>query len=98
MLQYINLYKTVWWLPHSSAKYALNIDLIDPHLTTLIIGILSRRFVFVLFQSFGNSFRGPAKFTLFLLKGVVLLVVGTTLILSAYSIVVITFIDIFKIN
>jgi hypothetical protein len=22
-LQYINLYKTVWWLPHSSANYAL---------------------------------------------------------------------------
>ena len=22
-LQYINLYKTVWWLPHSSASYAL---------------------------------------------------------------------------
>ncbi len=22
-LQYINLYKTVWWLPHSHAKYAL---------------------------------------------------------------------------
>ena len=22
-LQYINLYKTVWWLPHSNAKYAL---------------------------------------------------------------------------
>jgi len=22
-LQYINLYKTVWWLPHSSAHYGL---------------------------------------------------------------------------
>ena len=22
-MQYINLYKTVWWLPHSNAKYAL---------------------------------------------------------------------------
>ena len=22
-LQYINLYKTVWWLPHSSANYGL---------------------------------------------------------------------------
>jgi Putative transmembrane protein len=22
-LQYVNLYKTVWWLPHSSANYAL---------------------------------------------------------------------------
>ena len=22
-LQYINLYKTVWWLPHSHANYAL---------------------------------------------------------------------------
>ena len=22
-LQYINLYKTVWWLPHSNANYAL---------------------------------------------------------------------------
>ena len=22
-MQYINLYKTVWWLPHSNANYAL---------------------------------------------------------------------------
>ena len=22
-LQYINLYKTVWWLPHSNSNYAL---------------------------------------------------------------------------
>jgi hypothetical protein len=22
-LQYVNLYKTVWWLPHSHANYAL---------------------------------------------------------------------------
>jgi len=22
-LQYVNLYKTVWWLPHSSARYGL---------------------------------------------------------------------------
>jgi len=22
-LQYVNLYKTVWWLPHSSASYAV---------------------------------------------------------------------------
>ena len=23
LLQYVNLYKTVWWLPHSHANYAL---------------------------------------------------------------------------
>ena len=25
-LQYVNLYKTVWWLPHSHANYALVCD------------------------------------------------------------------------
>ena len=35
-LQYINLYKTVWWLPHSHSNYALVKKLLaNPHLINL---------------------------------------------------------------
>jgi len=42
-LQYINLYKTVWWLPHSHINYALNFYLIDPYLVIVLVVIMSRR-------------------------------------------------------
>ncbi|XP_076445240.1 transmembrane protein 39A-B-like isoform X2 [Babylonia areolata] len=44
-LQYVNLYKTVWWLPHSHANYALNFYLIDPYLVSFLAIIMSRRLV-----------------------------------------------------
>jgi len=36
-LQYINLYKTVWWLPHSSANYALVFCLIILILFSIVL-------------------------------------------------------------
>jgi len=49
-LQYINLYKTVWWLPQSHAQYALNFYLIDFYLVGLISILLSLRFLIYFMQ------------------------------------------------
>lgn len=49
-LQYVNLYKTVWWLPHSHANYALNFYLIDPNLVCFLTLIMSRRLVICFLQ------------------------------------------------
>lgn len=49
-LQYINLYKTVWWLPHSHANYALNFYLIDPYLAGFLCVLMSRRLIWCFVQ------------------------------------------------
>lgn len=49
-LQYINMYKTVWWLPQSNASYAVNFYLIDGYLVGLVIVLLSRRFVYYTYR------------------------------------------------
>ena len=51
-LQYINLYKTVWWLPNSHSNYALNFYLIDPYLFTLLIIINGRRVLYMFVNEF----------------------------------------------
>ncbi|KAJ8985360.1 hypothetical protein NQ317_008393 [Molorchus minor] len=47
-LQYLHLYRTVWWLPYSYTKRALNFYLIDPYLVIFIFLILTRRLVYML--------------------------------------------------
>ncbi|XP_045769323.1 transmembrane protein 39A [Maniola jurtina] len=42
-LQFLNLYRTMWWLPHSHTTQAMNFYLIDPHLVAFIVTLLSRR-------------------------------------------------------
>jgi len=42
-LQYLNLYRTVWWLPHSYTSQALNFYLIDPFTILFSVVLLSRR-------------------------------------------------------
>lgn len=54
-LQYINLYKTVWWLPQSHAQYALNFYLIDLHLVGLISLVLATRFLICFVQEVHSS-------------------------------------------
>ncbi|XP_022082090.1 transmembrane protein 39A-like [Acanthaster planci] len=44
-LQYVNIYKTVWWLPMSPSLTAVNLYLIDPYLVMFIIIVLTRRLV-----------------------------------------------------
>ncbi|XP_023020616.1 transmembrane protein 39A [Leptinotarsa decemlineata] len=47
-LQYLHLYRTVWWLPHSYTRQALNFYLIDPYPVLFITVILSRRLVYMI--------------------------------------------------
>ncbi|KAL0830797.1 hypothetical protein ABMA28_002915 [Loxostege sticticalis] len=44
-LQFLNLYRTAWWLPHSYTNQAMNFYLIDPHLVVFIVTLVSRRFL-----------------------------------------------------
>ncbi|KAK6640916.1 hypothetical protein RUM44_012614 [Polyplax serrata] len=45
-LQFLHLYRSVWWLPQSYTRYTMNFYLIDPYLVGFIITILSRRLVY----------------------------------------------------
>ncbi|XP_018603549.1 transmembrane protein 39A isoform X1 [Scleropages formosus] len=49
-VQYINIYKTVWWYPysHSAASTSLNFHLIDYHLVIFITVMLARRLVWTI--------------------------------------------------
>lgn len=49
-VQYINIYKTVWWYPysHPAASTSLNFHLIDYHLASFIAVMLARRLVWAL--------------------------------------------------
>uniref|UniRef100_A0A1B6DBM3 Transmembrane protein 39A n=1 Tax=Clastoptera arizonana TaxID=38151 RepID=A0A1B6DBM3_9HEMI len=47
-LQFLNLYRSVWWLPHSYTSYSMNFYLIDPYLVGFIATILGRRLIYSL--------------------------------------------------
>ncbi|VDP03488.1 unnamed protein product [Soboliphyme baturini] len=44
-LQYLNLYKTMWWLPNSHTHYALKFHLIDLYVLSCVGLILGRRVI-----------------------------------------------------
>ncbi|XP_063906431.1 transmembrane protein 39A [Zophobas morio] len=46
-LQFLHLYRTIWWLPHSYNRQAVNFYLIDINLATFIIIMLSRRLIYI---------------------------------------------------
>ncbi|KAJ0183479.1 hypothetical protein K1T71_001455 [Dendrolimus kikuchii] len=58
-LQFLNLYRTVWWLPYSYANQAMNFYLIDPHLVAFIVTIIFRRLLLSLSLSILRSFLAP---------------------------------------
>ncbi|XP_022197457.1 transmembrane protein 39A [Nilaparvata lugens] len=45
-LQFLHLYRSVWWLSQSYTRYSINFYLIDPYLVGFIGTILARRFVY----------------------------------------------------
>ncbi|KAJ8921469.1 hypothetical protein NQ315_003087 [Exocentrus adspersus] len=47
-LQYMHLYRSVWWLPHSYTNQALNFYLIDKYLVMFIVLVLSRRLIYMI--------------------------------------------------
>lgn len=62
-LQHLNLYRTVWWLPHSHNKYAVNFYLIDLHLMAYIIIILGRRYVWCVLETILKWSLSPSSST-----------------------------------
>ncbi|XP_033098313.1 transmembrane protein 39A-like isoform X2 [Anneissia japonica] len=53
-LQYVNIYKTIWWLPVPPSNTALNFYLINPFLVIFITVVLSRRLIWSLVSFQGN--------------------------------------------
>ncbi|XP_055318078.1 transmembrane protein 39A [Sitodiplosis mosellana] len=45
-MQFLHLYRTVWWLPESNTSQTMNFYLIDEHLTMFIVILLGRRFMY----------------------------------------------------
>ncbi|XP_070190364.1 transmembrane protein 39A-like isoform X2 [Littorina saxatilis] len=83
-LQYVNLYKTVWWLPHSHANYALNFYLIDPYLVSFLAIIMSRRLIICFLQEIlvTSATKGVRYWVLLLLR---VMVTVTMVVLLGYT-------------
>uniref|UniRef100_A0A1B0G7N3 Uncharacterized protein n=1 Tax=Glossina morsitans morsitans TaxID=37546 RepID=A0A1B0G7N3_GLOMM len=47
-MQFINIYRTNWWLPHSNINNTLNFYYIEPFLIILIVAMNSRRLIYCL--------------------------------------------------
>lgn len=88
-LQYVNLYKTVWWLPHSHANYALNFYLIDPYLVSFLAIIMSRRLVVCFLQEVlvCRALKGLLFWLLQLLRVIVLIAVVALLGYTGYHVI-----------
>jgi len=50
-LQYLNLYRSVWWLPHSYSSQTLNFYLIDLPTILFSVTLLGRRLVWILIRA-----------------------------------------------
>ncbi|KAI0231476.1 Transmembrane protein 39A-A [Lamellibrachia satsuma] len=88
-LQYVNVYKTVWWLPHSHSGYALNFYLIDPYVALLLVLVMSRRlFWCIVKEVYGAHTSHTCFYWLVQLFKVVLLVTLVMVFLgAAYNVV-----------
>ncbi|XP_068147499.1 transmembrane protein 39A [Drosophila tropicalis] len=57
IVQFINIYRTNWWLPQSFNKHMVNIELIDPYLRYFILILNTRRFLYsVLVSKWRNRY------------------------------------------
>lgn len=54
-MQYMNIYKTTWWLVSYPASYSLNFYLVDPYLFFFIVMILIRRLVWCFIRDTQNN-------------------------------------------
>uniref|UniRef100_A0AAV2LMQ1 Transmembrane protein 39A n=1 Tax=Knipowitschia caucasica TaxID=637954 RepID=A0AAV2LMQ1_KNICA len=59
-VQYINIYRTVWWYPysHPAASTSLNFHLMDYHLAIFITVMLARRLVWTIVSEVSQSIGG----------------------------------------
>ncbi|XP_067627803.1 transmembrane protein 39A [Eurosta solidaginis] len=56
-MQFINIYRTLWWLPESNIKHTVNVYLIEPYLIAFIVLLMSRRFLFSLLMRGQDLFK-----------------------------------------
>ncbi|XP_036332947.1 transmembrane protein 39A-A [Rhagoletis pomonella] len=63
-MQFINIYRTLWWMPESYIKHTVNVHLIEPYLVAFIVLLMSRRFIYCflirgqdLLHSFNSKYR-----------------------------------------
>uniref|UniRef100_H3CVS3 Transmembrane protein 39A n=1 Tax=Tetraodon nigroviridis TaxID=99883 RepID=H3CVS3_TETNG len=68
-VQYINIYRTVWWYPysHPAASTSLNFHLMDYHLATFITVMLARRLVWTIVSEVSQSSSGSLLRYVFLI-------------------------------
>jgi len=59
-LQFVHLYRTVWWLPQSFNSTGINFHMIDENLVIFIAAILGRRIPYLLMKSILPRFTYPA--------------------------------------
>ncbi|KAH8402238.1 hypothetical protein KR009_010623 [Drosophila setifemur] len=48
IVQFINIYRTNWWLPKAHTRHMVNIDLIDPYLRYMLLILNTRRLFYCL--------------------------------------------------
>ncbi|CAH0385221.1 unnamed protein product [Bemisia tabaci] len=53
--QFLNLYRSVWWLPHSHTSYTMNFYLINPYLVGFISTVLGCRLLYRLIWFFTSK-------------------------------------------
>ena len=89
LLQYLHLYRSVWWLPHSYNSNAMNFYLIDPILIVFSICILSRRVMWTLTKKIINKTMptGWVQSFVIVIRSVLTMIVLFSLLVMAYIIV-----------
>ncbi|KAF6778303.1 hypothetical protein AHF37_02062 [Paragonimus kellicotti] len=56
VIQYLNVYKTVWWIPNTLSPYGIDFDLVDPYLLIhCLLMLLIPRLYVMMVQSFVRS-------------------------------------------
>ncbi|XP_037079907.1 transmembrane protein 39A-like isoform X2 [Pollicipes pollicipes] len=87
-LQYLNMYRTIWWLPHSYTAYAMNLYLIDTDVAGFVLTLLCRRFVWAVLKHISLNYlpRKIAHFMYLTSRVLVLLIVFSLLSWFTYQI------------
>lgn len=87
-LQFLHLYRSVWWLPQSYTRYSMNFYLIDPYLVGFIGTILGRRLVYSIICHVLMMWTPPSVWTVLqqLVRLLLLGLVLTCLVWCAYNI------------
>lgn len=78
-MQYMNIYKTTWWLPSYPATYSLNFYLVDPYLFFFIVMILVRRLAWCFVRDIYSNVQTVTLFYIMVLVFKVLLMITMVL-------------------